>query len=259
MVYKKLSVILTMFFIISIVVSGCKGKEVSTSSNATKATSTPITTTSKPSTSPTSQSTSASTSASNATNGVTASPNNKNEKVYNFNDLKVGDTLPADFTWNNFGSASIIDSDNNKVLEMSGGGYNFIFVGDDFEGDFTFECKMKITNHVTKGAGQVNFRENSSAFTGKCGYQFMYGDGQETIFGGELRKRDGTISDTKYSAFENDGKWHTFRIEMKGTTASLFMDDKFVMSQELTGFDSGSIVICSYLDTVLYDDLKIIK
>jgi hypothetical protein len=105
--------------------------------------------------------------------------------------------------------------------------------------------------------GQVLFREDGSLFTGRNGYQFCYGDTMNSEFGLELRQRDGALSNNKYKAIEYDENWHNFEISMKGNTATLKMDGSEVMTHDLTGFTKGSIALCSYLDTILFDDIEI--
>lgn len=176
---------------------------------------------------------------------------------FTFNDLDTGTKLYPGFKWNGVGSAVIKEDNGNNYLELSGGSYNFIYITEDFSGDFSFEFKMKLTSHVAKGGGQVLFRENKNNGSGKQGYQMVFGDVADGSFGAELRKRDGSITDTKSVKLSVDNEWHKFKIVMENNNVKLYMDGKQIISHTLKGFDSGSLALCSYLDTVYYDDIVI--
>lgn len=182
------------------------------------------------------------------------------DTLYDFEDLDLGYDLYDDFRWNDFGAVEIVDTDGTKSLQMSGAGYNFIFIGDDIEGDFVFETKYRVVEHKERGAAQINFREDSTIFNGKTGYQACIGDGQNQEYGIELRKRDGNITDIKSKLFDFDDNWHILKLEMKDNVVTAYLDGELILTHDaLTGFDAGAIVICSYLDTVQYDYVKITK
>ena len=182
----------------------------------------------------------------------------KKDPVFNFEDLPLGSVLPSDFVWNNVGTAEIIEEDGNKVLRMESTGYSYIFISDDFDEDFTVTFRLKIEDHKSRGGAHLLFREDSSAFTGRNGYQFCLGDTMNSQYGLELRKRDSTLSDNKFIPGTPDNEWHDFEITMIGDTVTLKMDGEEIMSHELTGFTYGSIALATYLDTVLFDDIEII-
>ncbi len=178
--------------------------------------------------------------------------------LYDFEDLPLGKTLPLDFKWNNVGNAEIVQEDNgNKALRLSGAGYNYIFIGDDFEEDFTVTFRLKMESHQQKGGAHLLFREDGHLFTGRNGYQFCIGDTMNGEYGLELRKRDTSLSDNKYASCELNYEWHDFEISMVGNKVTLKMDGEEVMTHTLTGFDKGCIAIAAYLDTVLFDNILI--
>jgi hypothetical protein len=179
---------------------------------------------------------------------------------YNFDDLEVGTTLYDDFNWNNVGAAEIVEVEGGKALQLSGNGYTYVFIGEDFADDFTVEAKLKVTTHVARGGAQINFREDSDRFTARNGYQACIGDGQNQEYGIELRKRDTTISDIEAKLFEYEDRWLVLKVEMQGDVVKAYIDGEQVLSHDyLEGFDQGSIVVCSYLDTVQFDYIKITK
>jgi hypothetical protein len=179
---------------------------------------------------------------------------------FDFEDLSVGNTLPTEFTWNNVGGAKIVDVDGSKMLELTGPGYNFIFIGEEIVGDFAIELKMKVTKHVAKGGAQFTFREDKSKNNARYGYHVCYGDMTTNEYGVELRKRVfNEFTEKKLTLLEYDGEWHVFKAEVVGNYVKLFMDGNVVAEQEMTGYDKGHITISTYLETVLFDDIKISK
>ena len=58
------------------------------------------------------------------------------------------------------GNAEVVQEDNgNKALRLSGAGYNYIFIGDDFEEDFTVTFRLKMESHQQK-EGASSFPED---------------------------------------------------------------------------------------------------
>lgn len=182
------------------------------------------------------------------------------EEIYFF-DFEDSDELPSEFEWNNVGNAKIIEVDGSKVLELSGGGYNFIFIGDSIDGDIAIDLKLKVTKHIAKGGAQFTFREDKSKGNARYGYHVCFGDMTVTDeYGLELRKRTmNDFTEKVRNPLDYDDEWHDFRVEVVGHHVKLFMDGELMAEQTMSGYDAGHVTISSYLDTALFDDIKISK
>lgn len=181
----------------------------------------------------------------------------ENEMTWDFEDCEAGTVLPEGFDLI-LGGGKIAEVDGNKVLELEGGSYPNVFIGDAFSGDLDFQARFKIAQAVDRGGVGLHIREQG--IDGKQGYATCFEVRGENEAWLEVRKRVGQTMDPRKSidlTLEDPMDWHTLRMVMEGTDVKVYLDGELKLEQELTGFEKGKVGLWSYLNTVYFDDVTL--